>query len=89
MADSVFLDLANVALTCGAAWRGPCASTDRDRTNRQLQGVVSWSHYTHCFTASTLSRMVRTLSREDPFIRMPWSWMPPVSRITQPTNGSI
>ncbi len=35
-----FFCMSNVDLTCGAAWRGPCASTDRDRTDRQVQICV-------------------------------------------------
>ena len=27
-------------LTCGVAWRGPCESTGRDRTDRQVQAIV-------------------------------------------------
>ena len=36
---TMFVQL-TLSVTCEPAWRGPCASTDRDRTDRQVHAVV-------------------------------------------------
>jgi len=45
----LFLCPPNVDFSCELAWRGPCASTDRDKADRQLQILVR-----HRFPTATI-----------------------------------
>ena len=39
-AETLFASPANVVFSCELTWRGPCASTGRDKADRQLQNCV-------------------------------------------------
>jgi len=56
----------NVALSCGAAWRGLCSCTGSGRTYRQLQGVVSWRVATHCSSSLLEPPFSRSLVPHSP-----------------------